>query len=136
MSSTAAASPSRSARTQTRRSKSSPPSSGSCGFRAVRRSALGSRSVKRQQGNVVFLLPLFSGKALQLGQQRIDQRRTTWVCIDKPLHSWNTKHLTARVVSLDQPIAIEEDAISRLERDLLLLVAHVGHQAQRHAGSP
>jgi hypothetical protein len=37
---------------------------------------LRSKSLERQQGNVVFLLPLFSGELLQLGQQRIDQRRT------------------------------------------------------------
>jgi hypothetical protein len=37
--------------------------------------ALRSKSLERQQGNVVFLLPVYSGELFQLGQQRIDQRR-------------------------------------------------------------
>src|SRR5918995_5206201 len=98
--------------------------------------ALRSKSLERQQGNVIFLLPLISGELLQLGQQRIDQRRTAWVCTNKPLHSWSTKHLTLRVVSLDQPVAVEEDARSRVQRDLLLFVAHGWHQTQRHTGRP
>ena len=76
--------------------------------------ALRSKSLERQQGNVVFLLPLFSGELLQLGQQRIDQRRTLWVCTNIPLHSWETKHLTLRTVGLDEPIAVEEDALTGL----------------------
>src|SRR5829696_72643 len=94
------------------------------------------RSLQGNQGDVIFLLPLISGELLQLGQQRINQRRTAWMCTNKSLHSWSTKHLTLWVVCLDQSIAVEEDALPRLERDFLLLVAHGGHQTQRHTGRP
>src|SRR5215218_366704 len=93
------------------------------------------RSLQGNQGDVIFLLPLISGELLQLGQQRINQRRTAWVCTNKLLQSWSTKHLTPWVVSLDQSIAVEEDTLSRLQCDLLLFVAHVGHQTQRHPRS-
>src|ERR671910_1626176 len=98
--------------------------------------ALRSKSLERQQGNVIFLLPLFSSELLQLGQQRIDQRRGAWVCTNKSLHSWGTKHLTPRVVSLDQPIAVEEHAIARREGPLLLLVAHARHETQGYSPRP
>jgi hypothetical protein len=80
----------------------------------------------------IFLLPLFSGELLRPGQQRIDQRCTAWACTNKSLQSWGTKHLASRVVSLNQPIAVEEHALSGLQRDFLLFIAHAGHQTQRH----
>src|SRR5215211_7748132 len=55
---------------------------------------------------------------------------------DESLQPREAEHLPPRVVSLYQPIAVEEDALSRLQRYLLLLVAHVGHQAQRHPPGP
>src|SRR5688500_8993614 len=50
---------------------------------ARRRWSLQCRSLQGNQSDVIFLLPLFSGESLQLGQQRIDQPRTAGVCTNK-----------------------------------------------------
>ena len=44
-----------------------------------------------------------------------------------------TKHLTLGVVSLYQPVAVEQDAVTLSQRDLSLLVAHPWHKPQRHS---
>jgi hypothetical protein len=55
--------------------------------RVVRKVLRGPMSLEGQQSDVIFLLPPYSGELLQLGQQRIDQRRLSRVGTNKLHHS-------------------------------------------------
>ncbi len=49
------------------------------------------------------------------------------------LDARQAEHLALGVVRLHQPIAEEQQAVSRRERYLTFVVAHAGHQSERHA---
>ena len=42
----------------------------------------------------------------------------------------NTKHITFRVVRLDQPITVKEGCFAGVQGGLLLLIAHLRHKPQ------
>src|SRR5215210_9030603 len=46
------------------------------------------------------------------------------------------EHLALRVVGLYQPVAVEECTLTHSQDDLLFLVVHTRHKAQRHASRP
>src|SRR5215210_8537020 len=55
---------------------------------------------------------------------------------DQSTKSWKAEHLTFGVVGLDQPVAVEKDALSSIEFDLLLLIPRVRHKPQGHPPGP
>src|SRR5215216_632075 len=55
---------------------------------------------------------------------------------DESLQPREAEHLTLGVVSLDQAIAVEKDAVALLQHSLLLLVEHAGHKPKGHPPSP
>src|SRR5215211_5770254 len=46
------------------------------------------------------------------------------------------EHLTPVVVGLDQPVAVEENAVRLPQEDLSLFVAHPGHKPEGHTPRP
>jgi hypothetical protein len=71
------------------------------------------RSLQCQEGYVILLLPPFSGKTFQIAQQEVDKRCFIGVLFEQFLQTWQAEHLTFRVMSLDQAIAVEKDVVSR-----------------------
>src|ERR671917_334358 len=47
-----------------------------------------------------------------------------------------TKHLTLRLVSFYQPVAVEEGCFADVQSGLLLLITHPRHEAQGHPPGP
>src|SRR5918995_6048308 len=46
------------------------------------------------------------------------------------------EHLAFGVMGLDEAVAVEEGGIASIEHYLLLLIAHAGHEPQRHPPRP
>src|SRR5918997_5573371 len=46
------------------------------------------------------------------------------------------EHLAFGVMGLDEAVAVEEGGIAALQHSLLLLIAHAGHEPQRHPPRP
>src|ERR671914_313173 len=95
------------------------------------------RSLQVHQGDIVLLFPILTGEVGELGEEEVDQRR--FVRVVRPyqaLQPREAEHLVVRVVRLNQPVAVKQDALAPLKGDLLLLVFHPRHQAQGHPSRP
>src|SRR5215208_7464930 len=103
---------------------SSPPYSPSC------RGAL-----QRKEGDVVLLLPALTYEGVKLLHQEVPQSPLLCVLGDESTKPREAEHLTLGVVSLYQPVAVEEHTLPNIEFDLLLLVAHPRHESQGHTPS-
>src|SRR3712207_2994605 len=55
---------------------------------------------------------------------------------DKRPQPWEAEHLTFGVVSLYQPVAVEEGCFTSFQGDLFLLITHPRHKPQRHPPGP
>src|SRR5713101_3449223 len=89
---------------------------------------------ERDEGDVVLLLPGRAGESSEIVQQLVDQRLTRLEATDELPHSRKAEHVPLRIVRLGQAVAVQQQPLTGVEDGLLLLVTHVGHQAQRHAG--
>src|SRR5215217_5552225 len=90
------------------------------------------RSLQTHQGDVVLLLPSLSCEASELREEKLDQRSSPSNALSpyQALKPREAEHFMVRVVRLDQPVAVEEDPLTLLQGDLLLLVVHPRHKAQ------
>src|SRR5215204_4993611 len=95
------------------------------------------RSLQVHQGDIVLLFPILTGEVGELGKEEVDQRRfARAVSPYQALQPREAEHIAMRVVRLDQPDAVKEDALAPLKGDLLLLVFHPRHQAHGHPSRP
>ena len=51
---------------------------------------------------------------------------------DEPLEPKRAEHFAVRVVGLNQPVAVEQDAVTLSQEVPALFVSHAGHQAKGH----
>src|SRR5215204_2218483 len=71
------------------------------------------RTPPGHQGDIVLLFPVLTGKIDELGEEEIDQRRfARAVSSYQPLQPREAEHLVVRVVRLNQPVAVKEDALA------------------------
>src|ERR671920_658294 len=92
-----------------------------------------SSTSKRKEGDIVLLLPVLPHKGVELLQERLLQRPLLAVLCHKPAKPGEAEQIPLRVVGFYQAIAVEENALANIESDLLLLVAHTGHDPKGHA---
>src|SRR5829696_7088111 len=79
------------------------------------------RSLQIHQGDIVLLFPILTGEVGELGKEEVDQRRfARAVSPYQALQPREAEHIAMRVVRLDQPVAVKEDALAPLKGDLLL----------------
>ena len=52
---------------------------------------------------------------------------------DEPLEPKRAEHFAVRVVGLNQPVAVEQDAVTLSQEVPALFVAYAGHQAKGHS---
>ena len=83
-------------------------------------------TLQPKEGDVILLLPTLPNEGVKLLQQKSLAALFT-VLGDESTKSWEAKHLTFRVVSLYEPVAVEEGCLTSLQGDLLLLIAHPRH---------
>src|ERR687890_1475565 len=98
------------------------------------RKSASSRSTSQcEEGYVVLLFPALPHKGVKLLQERLLQRPLLAVLCNKPAKPGEAEQIPLRVVGFYQAIAVEENALANIESDLLLLVAHSGHDPKGHA---
>jgi hypothetical protein len=94
------------------------------------------RTFQRKEGDVVLLLPTLPYEGVKLLHEEVPQRFLLTAPRDESTKSRKAEHLALRIMSLYQPVAVEEGAIASIEHYLLHLVAHPRHQTQGHPPSP
>ncbi len=93
------------------------------------------RTLEGDKGNVVFEFRIGTREPGELAQQVVDQAPVVHGIVrHEPPQPGEAEHLAAGVVGLHQTVAVEEDAIAGSQGDCPLVVAHVRHQTEGHAG--
>ena len=72
-------------------------------------------------------------KRSSTSQHAVDHRLPAGRGADRLLQPREAEHLALRVVRLDDPVGVQQQAVAGREHDLVLLVLHPGQQAERHA---
>src|SRR5215213_4414532 len=84
---------------------------------------------QRKDGDVVLLLPALPYEGVELLHQELPQRPLLLsVLSDERTKLRKAEHLTLRVMSLYEAVAVEQCCLARIEHYLLLLVAHARHE--------
>ena len=91
------------------------------------------RALQREHRDVVLLFGVGPSEALELRDHAVDELPPAGRRADGLLEAREPEHLALRVVRLGDAVGMQEDAVSRLDHGLVLLVRHLGHQAERHA---
>ena len=80
------------------------------------------------------MFPSIRGEVFELGHQGVDQFSAACVIGHQLLHARESEHLALGVVGFRQTVALEKDRIPGCELNLIFLVAHIGHEPERHSG--
>src|SRR5215217_2381867 len=72
-------------------------------------------ALQGKEGDVVFLLPTLPYEGVEFLQEKVPQRSFLTVLGYECPKPRETKHLTLRIVSFYQPIAVEQDALAPFE---------------------
>ncbi len=92
--------------------------------------------LESDQGDVVLLIPAPADEPVELVEQVVDQVAARPLDGHQLLEPGEAEHGAGRIVRLDEPVAIEQDALAGGEDRLVLRVVHPGQQPERHPGRP
>src|SRR5215207_216163 len=94
----------------------------------LRSSASGRGTSKRKEGYVVLLFPTLPYEGVEFLQAEIPQRALLTMLGNKRPKPWEAEHLAHGVMSLYQPVTVEQYCLTSFQGGLLLLIAHPRHE--------